>query len=60
MKVKWITIVIITKNEAFEMRKLLGDENVKKSYSKHPTYYLIESRNNLKCLDKYRKEHVVS
>lgn len=41
------------------MRKLLGDENVKKSYSKHPTYYLIESRYNLKCLDKYRREHIV-
>ena len=42
------------------MRKLLGDENVKKSYSKHPTYYLIESKLNLICLEKYRKEHIVA
>lgn len=41
------------------MRKLLGEENVKKSYSKHPTYYLIETRNNLRCLEDYRKKRVV-
>ena len=41
------------------MRKLLGDENIKKTYSGHPKYYLVESYNNLKALDKYRKSRIV-
>lgn len=41
------------------MRKLLGDENIKKTYSGHPKYYLVESYNNLKVLDKYRKSRIV-
>ena len=41
------------------MRKLLGEESVKKSYSKHPTYYLVEERNNLQCLENYRKNRIV-
>ncbi len=49
----------ITKNEAFAMRKQCGAVNVKKSYSKHPTYYLVESYKNLKKLEQYRKEHTV-
>ncbi len=49
----------ITKNEAFAMREQCGAVNVKKSYSKHPTYYLVESYKNLKKLEQYRKEHTV-
>ena len=56
---EWVTIVKLTKSEAFKMRELLGSENVKKTYSKHPTYYLVESRRNIKCLEKFRKEHIV-
>lgn len=48
-------IKLITKQEAFEMRKRLGEENVKKSKSRHPKYYLIESKYNLNTLMKYRK-----
>lgn len=41
------------------MRKLLGDENVKKTYSGHAKYYLVESYQNLKTLKKYRNEKIV-
>lgn len=41
------------------MRKLLGDENVKKSYSRRPTYYLVETKYNLQCLGNYRKKRIV-
>lgn len=41
------------------MRKMLGEKNVKKSYSKHPSYYLVETPYNLRRLDKYRKQHIV-
>ena len=57
---KVIPIIKITKKEAFEMRKVLGEENVKKTYSKHPTYYLVETKYNLRCLEKYRKNHIVN
>ncbi len=49
----------ITKSEAFAMRKQLGAVNVKKSYSKNPKYYLVESNKNIKCLTQYRKERVL-
>ena len=52
-------ILLINKTEAFAMRKLLGNENIKKTYSGHPKYYLVESYNNLKALDKYRKSKIV-
>jgi len=45
----------ITKSEAFIMRKELGETAVKKTYSKHPSYYLVESPRNMKTLDAYRK-----
>lgn len=35
-------LVKISKSDAFAMRKLVGEEYVKKSHSKHPTYYLVE------------------
>ena len=41
------------------MRKLLGDENVKKTYSGHAKYYLVESYQNLKALKNYRNEKIV-
>lgn len=55
----WKYLITISKQEAFEMRKILGMENVRKSYSSHPTYYLVETRNNLRALDKYRKSKIV-
>lgn len=41
------------------MRKLLGTENVKQTYSGHSKYYLVESYKNLKALNKYREEKIV-
>ena len=52
-------ILLINKTEAFAMRKLLGNENVKQTYSGHSKYYLVESYNNLKALDTYRKSKIV-
>ena len=52
-------ILLINKTEAFAMRKLVGNENVKQTYSGHAKYYLVESYNNLKALDKYRKSKIV-
>ncbi len=46
----------ITKSEAFIMREELGMGAVKKTYSKHPSYYLVESPRNMKTLDAYRKK----
>lgn len=44
------------------MRKLLGNENVKQTYSGHAKYYLVEDceRKNLKALHDYRKSRIVS
>ena len=53
-------ILLINKTEAFAMRKLVGNENVKQTYSGHSKYYLVESYQNLKALDKYRKSKIVS
>ena len=47
-------IKLITKQEAFEMRKMLGEENIKKSKSRHPKYYLVETNYNLNVLRKYQ------
>lgn len=52
-------ILLINKTEAFAMRELVGNENVKKTYSGHAKYYLVESYDNLKVLDKYRKSKIV-
>lgn len=41
------------------MRKLLGYDEVKKSYSSHPKYYLVESPYNLRELEKYRNSKIV-
>lgn len=48
-------ILQINRQEAFAMRKIVGMDEVKKTYSKRPTYFLVESKNNLKELEKYRK-----
>lgn len=42
---KEIFIIKITKDDAFYMRKHGYAESVKKSKSKHPTYYLVEEPN---------------
>lgn len=44
------------------MRKLVGNENVKKTYSGHAKYYLVEDSEgiNLKTLYNYRKSRIVS
>ena len=52
-------ILLINKTEAFAMRKLVGNENVKKTYSGHSKYYLVESYQNLKALSNYRKSKIV-
>ena len=48
----------ITKQEAFQMRKTLGEKYVKKSYSKHPSYYLVELPFTLAALNKYRTNKI--
>lgn len=41
------------------MRELVGEKYVKKSYSRHPSYYLVEDRIAMSVLKKYRKSHIV-
>ena len=41
------------------MRELIGKENVKKTYSGHAKYYLVEDDQNLKVLSDYRKSKIV-
>ena len=41
------------------MRELIGKENVKKTYSGHAKYYLVEDDQNLKALSDYRKSKIV-
>lgn len=52
-------MISITKIEGFAMREICGFDAVKKSYSKHPTYYLVESKENLKKLNEYRKNKLI-
>lgn len=52
-------IIPITKNEAFAMRKILGNESVKKSHSRNPKYYIVESKNNLQTLYQFQKSKIV-
>lgn len=44
----------ISKQEAFAMREIAGMDAVKKTYTSHPHYYLVESKKNLKLLRKLR------
>lgn len=60
---KEIIIIPITKQESIEMQKLghkFGSEgNLHKSKSRHPKYYLTESKQALVDLDKIRKSRIV-
>ena len=49
----------ISKKEAFEMRKVCGEKNVKKSHSRSPKYYLVESQQNLEALENYRQSKIM-
>lgn len=53
-------ILLITKNEAFAMRKIVGEDKVKKSYSGNPHYYLVEDYAAMNALKEYRKSHIVA
>lgn len=58
--VKDVTFILeISKQEAFDMRKIVGESNVLKSHSRHAKYYLVESSYNLRALNKYRKSKLV-
>lgn len=37
------------------MRKRIGNKYVKHSFSKHPKYYIVETKHNLYILNEYRK-----
>ena len=52
-------IKLISKQEALVMRKVLGNENVKKSKSRYPKYYLVETKYNLNALAKYQKSKIL-
>ena len=51
-------MIKITKNDAFAMRELGFGYAVKRTYSKHPTYYLVEEPDT-EVWDKKKKEYVV-
>ena len=40
------------------MRKQIGSTYVKRSFSKHPKYYMVETKHNLYTLNEYRKSVV--
>lgn len=52
------TIIKITKKDAFYLRKHGYAESVKKSKSKHPTYYLVEEPDVYGYDKKNRKRYV--
>lgn len=52
-------MIRISKEEAFAMRKIVGEQYVKKSYSKHPTYYLVEEHDEYRFNPKTKKKEVV-
>lgn len=53
-------MIKISKQEAFTMRDQGYEEFVKHSYSKHPTYYLVEETNDVYAYnpDTHRKSFV--
>ncbi|RHP47038.1 hypothetical protein [Clostridium sp. AF32-12BH] len=60
-KTKDVNIILqITKNEAFAMRKILGEHLIKKSYSSNPHYYLVEDGHAVKALEDFRKNNIVA
>ena len=50
---------LITKQEAFKLREQGLQNYVKRSKSRHPKYYLVESKKALDALEKYRKSKTV-
>lgn len=56
-------IVLITKQECMELQKLghkFGSEGtLHRTYTKHKTYYLTESKKAMSDLDNIRKSHIV-
>ena len=60
---EWIKIILITKQESIELQKLGhkfgSDGNLHKSKSRHPKYYLTESKKALIDLEKIRKSRIV-
>ena len=60
---KEIIIIPITKQESIELQKLGhkfgSDGNLHKSKSRHPKYYLTESKKALIDLEKIRKSRIV-
>ena len=63
MKAKWIKIIPITQRESVELQKLghrFGSEgNLHKSKSKHPKYYMTESRKAKYDLRRIRQSCIV-
>lgn len=54
-----IGLIKISKSDAEYMRKYVGEKYVKKSYSKHPTYYLVEERDETVYNRKTKKYEIV-
>ena len=56
-------IILITKQESIELQKLGyrfgSDGNLHKSKSRHPKYYLTESKKALIDLEKIRKSRII-
>ena len=50
---------LITKHEAFAMREQGLQNYIKRSKSRHPKYYLVESKKALDALEKYRQSKTV-
>lgn len=52
-------MIKITNDEANYLRANGVGRFIKKSYTKHPTYYLVEASRALAVLNKYRESRVV-
>lgn len=54
-------MIVITKQEAKDLRKIVGEEYVKKTYSRCPTYFLVEDRyhKTVEKLNQYRNAKIV-
>ena len=50
---------LITKQEAFKLIEQGLQNYVKRSKSRHPKYYLVESKKALDALEKYRESKMV-
>ena len=50
---------LVTKTEAFALRKQGLQDYVLMSRSNHPKYYIVEDEKALNALDKYRKSKIV-